>query len=155
MCQLCNYPKMLDRSGLDPTPNRLRVMEVIGNNPSPTGAQDIFTTLNRTADINRVTVYRILDLLVEKGLVERLNGGGRSLVYGLSPNENHPPHPHFHCRRCGAIQCLQPDSISMDIHTMQRSFAGEISSVEIRINGICRNCLKTGREQPSGKKPDK
>ena len=147
MCQNCNYTELLDGRGLEPIPNRLRIMEIIGNNPSPMGAQDIFATLTRTEDINRVTVYRILDLLVENGLVERLSGGGRSLVYGLSPSENHPAHPHFHCKSCGALQCMQPDSISMDIDDIQRTFAGEIQSVEIRINGICRTCLRSGRKQ--------
>jgi Fur family ferric uptake transcriptional regulator len=132
--------------GIDPTPNRMRIMEVVGNNPAPISAQDILTTMRRSEGINRVTIYRILDLLVEKNLVERLASGGRSLVYALTPSENHPAHPHFHCNSCGALQCMQPDSIGMDIHTMQRSFAGEISSVEIRINGICRNCLRTDKK---------
>jgi Fur family ferric uptake transcriptional regulator len=146
MCQHCNYPELLDVMGLDPTPNRLRVMEVVGNNTSPIGAQDIFTTLSRTAEINRVTVYRILDLLVEKGLVERLSGGGRSLFYGMAPNENHPAHPHFHCKSCGVLQCMQPVSLNVDIKDIQRSFAGEIRGVEVMVSGICRNCLRTEQD---------
>jgi len=142
----------MKNKGIDPTPNRMRIMEVVGSNPAPIAAQDILTTLRRSEGINRVTVYRILDLLVEKGLLERLSSGGRSLVYALSPNENHPAHPHFHCNNCGALECLQPDSISMDIQTMQRSFAGEISNIEIRINGICRNCLRTDKKLKKDKK---
>jgi Fur family ferric uptake transcriptional regulator len=142
MCQRCNYSEMIIDMGLDPTPNRVRVMEVIGNNPSPLRAQDIFTTLSRTADINRVTVYRILDLLVERGLVERLSPGGRSLAYGMAPNQNHPAHPHFNCKNCGALHCLQPDSLKVDITDIERSFAGEVRRVSVQVDGICRNCLK-------------
>jgi Fur family ferric uptake transcriptional regulator len=142
MCQRCNYAKLLDVVGLDPTPSRMRVLEVIGHNSSPVSAQDIFTTVSRTANINRVTVYRILDVLVEKGLVQRLSGGGRSLVYGLAANENHPAHPHFCCRSCGALQCLQPGSLKVDLRGIERSFAGEITGVEVRVDGICKNCLK-------------
>jgi Fur family transcriptional regulator, ferric uptake regulator len=144
MCQSCNYRQMLGSVGLKAIPNRLRVLEAIGSNPSPIGAQDIFQILSRTAGINRVTVYRILDLLAEKGLVIRLSGLGRGLVYGLAPNENHPPHPHFQCMDCGALQCMQPLSLSMDIREVQRSFAGEIMAVDIRVSGTCGNCLKTG-----------
>jgi Fur family ferric uptake transcriptional regulator len=142
VCQHCNYGELLISRDLEPLPNRVRVLEVIGGNPSPLSAQDIYATLSRTSAINRVTVYRILDALVEKGLVERLSGGGRSLVYGLAPNENHPAHPHFHCKSCGALQCLQPDSLKVDLRGIERSFAGEIRSVEIRVDGICKNCLK-------------
>jgi Fur family transcriptional regulator, ferric uptake regulator len=143
MCQNCNYLELLDNGGLEPTPGRVRVLEVIGNNSSPVSAQDIFTTVNRTANINRVTVYRILDVLVEKGLVERLSGGGRRMVYGLAPTEHHPAHPHFHCRSCGALQCLQPGSLKVDLRDIERSFAGEIQGVEVRVDGICRNCLRS------------
>ena len=87
MCQHCDYSNFLEASGLGHTPNRQGVLEVIGNNSSPLSAQQIFDTLSRTDNINRVTVYRILELLVDKGLVDRINGGGRSFVYGLAPNE--------------------------------------------------------------------
>ena len=142
MCHHCDYSGLLETSGLGHTTNRHRVFEVIGNNSTPLSAQQIFDTLNRTDNINRVTVYRILDLLVEKGLVNRISGGGRSFVYGLAPNENHPAHPHFYCKACGNLECLNPQSLSVDLQSMQRTFAGLIENVEVRVDGVCKNCLK-------------
>jgi len=141
MCHHCNYLSLLEESGLGPTPNRQRVLEVIGNNSGPLSSQQIFATLSRTDNINRVTVYRILDLLVEKGLVERISGGGRSYVYGLAPNENHPAHPHFYCKSCGNLECLNPQSLNVDLQSMQRTFPGLIENVEVRVDGVCKNCL--------------
>jgi Fur family ferric uptake transcriptional regulator len=141
MCHHCNYLSLLKESGLGPTPNRQRVLEVIGNNNGPLSAQQIFDTLSRTDNINRVTVYRILDLLVEKGLVDRISGGGRSFVYGLAPNENHPAHPHFYCKSCGNLECLNPQSLNVDLQDMQRTFPGVIENVEVRVDGVCKNCL--------------
>jgi Fur family ferric uptake transcriptional regulator len=143
MCQRCDYGGLLDSHGLEPTSGRMRVLEVIGNNPAPVNAQDIYATVRRTAAINRVTVYRILDILVEKGVVERLSGGGRSLMYGIAPNEHHPAHPHFRCTTCGGMQCLQPNTLKMDLRGIERSFVGEVQSVEVRVDGICRQCLKS------------
>jgi Fur family transcriptional regulator, ferric uptake regulator len=142
MCQHCDYSNLLKASGLGHTANRHHVLEVIGNNSSPLSAQQIFETLNRTENINRVTVYRILDLLVDKGLVDRINGGGRSFVYGLAPNENHPAHPHFFCKSCGHLECLNPQSLNLDLQPLQRTFAGLIENVEVRVDGVCKNCLK-------------
>ena len=65
----------------------MRVLEVVGNNSFPLSAKDIFNTLERNTGINRVTVYRILDLLVAHGVVDRLSTGGRACYYGLAPNE--------------------------------------------------------------------
>jgi Fur family ferric uptake transcriptional regulator len=134
---------MLERRGLEPISNRLRVLEVIGNNSAPVSAQDIYATVSRTAAINRVTVYRILDAMVERGVVERLSGGGRSLLYGLAPNEHHPAHPHFRCKSCGAMQCLQPGALRVDLKGIERSFVGEVQTVEVRVDGICRLCMKS------------
>ncbi len=141
MCQNCDYSSFLEASGLGHTPNRHRVLEVIGNTSSPLSAQQIFATLSRTANINRVTVYRILDLLVEKGLVDRISGGGRYFVYGLAPNENHPAHPHFYCKSCGNLECLNPRSLNVNLQPMQHTFPGLIENVEVRVDGVCKNCL--------------
>jgi len=143
MCQDCDYSSFLQASGLGHTPNRQRVLEVIGDSSHPLSAQQIFDTLSPTDNINRVTVYRILDLLVDNGLVSRISGGGRSFVYGPAPNENHPAHPHFYCKSCGNLECLNPLSLNVDLHPMQRTFTGLIENVEVRVDGVCKNCLKT------------
>jgi Fur family ferric uptake transcriptional regulator len=142
MCQHCDYPQILEKAGLAPTPKRLQVLEVIGGNSSPLNAQEIHQTLVRNDTINPVTVYRILDLLVESGVVERLSGGGRSFHYGLAPNEYHHPHPHFYCRSCGRMECLHPESLSLDASALQRTYPGRIENVEVRIDGVCKHCLK-------------
>ena len=151
MCQRCNYSELLDDRGIDPTPNRLRVMEVIGNNSSPIGAREILTTVSRNAQINRVTVYRILELLVENGVVQQMSGWGRGLVYGMAESKNHPAHPHFQCKNCGTLQCLQPVNLHVDIKDIDRSFVGEINGVEVRLSGICRNCLSKKKRRRTKK----
>ena len=146
MCHQCDYTKLLEESGLEPTPKRLQLLEVIGNNNSPLSAGQIFETLKRTHNINRVTVYRILDRLVQIGLVDRISGGGRSFVYGLAPNDNHPAHPHFFCKSCGNLECLNPQSLHVDMEPMQRTFPGSIENIEVRIDGVCKNCLRNERK---------
>jgi len=141
MCQNCNYRELLEGVGLAATGNRVRVLEVIGANKFPLTAAEIYATVERTMRINRVTVYRILDLLVEKHLVERLSAGGRAAHFGLAPNENHYPHPHFYCTRCGQMDCLSPGSLKIDTANLDRTFPGEIDRIEIRVDGVCKNCL--------------
>ena len=141
MCLQCDYESLLRRARLEATDNRLRVLEVVGNNSSPLSAGDIFNTLQRSSAINRVTVYRILDLLVAHGLVDRISTGGRAAYYGLAPNEHHRPHPHFYCKRCGLMECLNPESLTLAGDAFQKTFSGQIDKVEIRVDGICKNCM--------------
>lgn len=68
MCDNCDYENLLEAAGLDATRNRIDVLEVIGVNIYPLSAMDIYRTIERSHVINRVTVYRILYLLVEKKL---------------------------------------------------------------------------------------
>jgi Fur family ferric uptake transcriptional regulator len=142
MCHHCDYTELLKMSNLSATPNRLKILEMIGANRSPLSAREIFETISRTEDINQVTVYRILDLLVESGVIERLSGGGRSFYYGMAPNENHPSHPHFYCMRCGNLECLNPGGVQLGLDEIRRTFPGRIEKVEVRLDGICKNCLR-------------
>jgi Fur family ferric uptake transcriptional regulator len=142
MCNQCNYPDMLRDAGLRYTPNRLRVLEVIGGNNSPLSAREIHATVSRRHAINRVTVYRILDRLVAKGIVDQISSGGRETFYGLAPNEHHRPHPHFYCRNCGSMECLDPHSLNLDAGPLRQTFAGRIENVEVRVDGICKRCLR-------------
>jgi Fur family ferric uptake transcriptional regulator len=140
MCYQCDYEKLLSGANLEATTNRLRVLEVVGNNSFPLSASDIYKILKRSSTINRVTVYRILDLLVEHGVVERISTGGRASYYGLGPNDHHKPHPHFYCKICGQMNCLSPESLIIDTAPLWKTFPGRIDKVEVRIDGVCKNC---------------
>lgn len=142
MCHQCNYEELLAQANLEATANRVGVLEVVGNNSFPLSAGDIYKTLERSNTINRVTVYRILDLLVDNGLVERISSGGRAFFYGLAPNDYHRPHPHFYCKKCGQMDCLSPESLMVDTAPLWKTFPGRIDKVEVRIDGICKNCAK-------------
>lgn len=141
MCAKCDYTTMLKSLDLEPTRNRVRILEIIGHNSSPLSADDIFNTISRNFRINRVTVYRVLKLLTENELIVQFSGG-RSFHYGLAPNENHPPHPHFFCRICGIIECLNPESLAVDSENLEHNFPGKVEKLEIRVEGICRQCLR-------------
>jgi len=142
MCQRCDYRSLIEKGGLDYTPNRFKVLEIVGNSPSPLSAAEIHETLARSREVNRVTVYRVLELLVERKIVERISAGDRSFRYGLHPNTNHPPHPHFFCTRCGHMECLNPRSVHLDAESLKETFPGVIDKVEVRLDGMCKNCLR-------------
>ena len=145
MCNRCDYGSLLQDRDLECTLNRMRVLEMIGDSPYPLSAQEVFALASRGQNINRVTVYRILDLLVEKRLIERISAGDRSFRYGLAPNANHRRHAHFYCTGCGKMECLSPGSPVVDMAPLASTFPGTIERVEIRLDGICETCLQQER----------
>jgi len=54
MCDRCDYSDFLKERELEVTENRLRILEVLGNNNFPLSAGDIHKTLKRNISINRV-----------------------------------------------------------------------------------------------------
>ncbi len=143
MCQRCDYSKLLENAQLTPLPNRLMILEIVGNSPSPLSPQEIFEILQRSQKVNKVTIYSIMDLLVANELVERISAGDRSYRYGLAPNGNHPQHPHFYCHQCGNMECLAPEAVNVDTRSIERTFPALIEKIEIRLDGICKSCLKS------------
>ncbi|MFO7964850.1 MAG: transcriptional repressor [Desulfobacterales bacterium] len=142
MCRRCDYTGMLVNAGLTPLPNRLKILEVIGDSSSPLSAGEIHGILKRRNRINSVTVYRILGLLVKNRLVEKIISGDQSRRYGPAPNHYHRPHAHFFCRSCKSLKCLHPESLLLDIESLRKTFPGVIEHTQIRIDGICEKCLK-------------
>lgn len=144
--------RLLSGAGLKATPNRLGVLKIVSQAASPLSAREIHAALSRSRAADRVTIYRILDLLVDRGLVERLNFGDRSFRYGPAEGAGCPAHPHFFCTECGQMECLAPESLGLDLEGVRQTFPARIDKVEVRLDGVCKDCLR--RRPSSQKRPD-
>ncbi len=144
MCEHCNYPEMLESRGITTTPLREAVLSSIGDVDRPLAAVEIMASVRSRMSINKVTFYRIIDLLVDKGLVRRLSAGDRAFRYGIGETPHHPEHPHFVCTRCGDMECLGPEMLPAGIKNLQTGDKRIIKHVDVRFEGICENCVKAG-----------
>jgi Fur family ferric uptake transcriptional regulator len=132
--------KRLEKAGLEATDHRVRVLMAVGNTPYPSSAPEILETVRARTDINRVTVYRILDLLVEHEVLNRLDLGEKSRRFCLR-DAGEGEHPHFHCTRCDRYLCLHTDTLPLDLKALE-SLSMDVQHVDIRLEGICPACLK-------------
>ena len=60
-------------------------------------------------DLDRVTLYRVLEWLVEQSLAHRvggLSGFDRAMRFAFSRPEQGHAHAHFQCVQCGTTMCL-------------------------------------------------
>lgn len=144
MCEHCNYPEMLESRGITLTPLREAVLRSIGDADRPLAAVEIMASVRSHMPINKVTFYRIIDLLVDKGLVRRLSAGDRAFRYGMGVMSHHPDHPHFVCTRCGTMECLGPDLLPAGIKNLQTGDKRIIKRVDVLFEGVCESCVKAG-----------
>jgi Fur family ferric uptake transcriptional regulator len=134
----------LKEAGLEMTEHRLQVLMAVGNIAHPSSAQEILEKIRAKNDINRVTVYRILDLLVEHNVLNRLGLGEKSQRFCLRA-AHEDEHPHFHCTRCDCYLCLDARQLPVDRHALD-DLSLDIRHVDIRLEGICPACQKKLRE---------
>jgi len=143
-----NAFEVFNRYAIRETPIREVVVKVITESCHPLSASEILKSVRRLISINKVTLYRILDLLAEKGVVRRLTSGDRAFRYGIIEERDHTDHAHFVCTGCGVMECLDQDVISFDLKAPYNKIAGNlISNVEIIAEGICQRCLADEKDR--------
>ena len=87
-------------------------------------------------DLSLGTVYRNLRQLAGVGLIRSVG-----VVDGQERFDgNVSPHGHFVCRECGAV--LDVDLPELDLSALADSPPGLITGVEVRLTGLCRECLE-------------
>jgi len=87
-------------------------------------------------DLDRVSLYRSLDWLDAKQLVERLVGPDGTRRYASRPRDGHA-HPHFNCTACGTVICLH------DVTLSRPEVPGDyrVEDIAVTIRGVCPACL--------------
>ena len=130
--------KRLHEANLEITEHRLRVLMVVGNTDHPSSAPEILDKISGQKDINRVTVYRILDLLVKREVLNRLGLGEKPQRFCLR-SHHEDEHPHFHCTRCDCYICLDAGDLPLDRRVLEH-LSLDIRHIDVRLEGICPAC---------------
>lgn len=89
-------------------------------------------------DMNKTTVYRILERLEEEGILHSFTGkNGLKWVAKLDEKSrsNQKDHAHFQCEECGKSECLDVD-ISIPKVTDHK-----INSTNLILVGQCKDCI--------------
>lgn len=89
-------------------------------------------------DMDRATIYRILNRFCDDGLVHRIVADDGKQYFALceSCDHNHHQHNHFHfrCLTCDQVECLTTEiSVNLPAGYLAENFNGVIS-------GYCGNC---------------
>lgn len=96
-------------------------------------------------EIGLATVYRTLELLVETGLVHKLQFGDGCSRYELAEEDHH--HHHLVCARCGKIYEVSMDLLEELEHKIELDHDFAISGHHLQFYGTCSACKKQMREK--------
>ena len=115
------------------TSQRLAVYEFVHGNYSHPSVDDVWAHVKQILpSVTRESIYRILNELSEKGIIQRLDHL-ESARYDSRIGQQ----GHFICEICGEITDFAfPDSA---LHSTD-SPCGEVRHIELRLSGICEKC---------------
>ncbi len=101
----------------------------------PTADELYVRAKSRLPNISLGTVYRNLDLLVQKGEVVCLETAGLQRRF----DGDTTPHYHVRCRKCGKVQDLPGEFRLPDIPSAPlNDFT--VTGVRVEFEGICSSC---------------
>ena len=129
---------LLREHGVQVTAQRLAVLRAVSSRPHGT-ADDIAEVVRaEIGAISRQAVYDALGILVETGLIRRIQPAGASALYEDRVGDNHH---HLICRTCRKtvdVDCAVGDTPCL---TAAADMGYQIDAAEVIYWGTCPECL--------------
>lgn len=129
--------------GVQVTAQRLAVLRAVSDHPHATADQVAVAVRSAIGAISRQSVYDALALLVDLGLVRRIQPTGSPARYEDRVADNHH---HLICRGCGAVVDVDCAIGSAPCLVAADDQGYQIDEAEVAYWGRCPQCQATDAE---------
>ncbi len=131
---------VLAQAGLKRGGARERIVELLADQPCALSAVQIEDGLRHQGrPTGRASIYRVLELLVEHGLVERVEvGDGQARFERVRPGGDH--HHHLVCERCGRLVAFDDPGLERAIDRLSERLGVRVASHDVLLRGACKKC---------------
>ncbi len=104
------------------------------------GAQEIHDRLRALGrPVGLASVYRIVDRLTDKGLLQRLDlGDGITRFEPVRADEEH--HHHLVCDGCGKVETFADERLETVIRDVERRSGYAVAAHDVVLRGACTAC---------------
>lgn len=127
--------QLIRTTGARATPARIRVLRLLREAPTALAHNEIELSL-APSPLDRVTLYRVLDWLVESGLAHKSADNQRVFRFSAASPGEHKAHVHFHCEHCGGVFCV--DASPPPAPVLPEGFT--VSRLDLDLRGCCARC---------------
>jgi Fur family ferric uptake transcriptional regulator len=133
---------LLRQRGIQVTAQRLAVLRAVSGQPHITADGVAEVVRGEIGAISRQSVYDALGLLVEKGLIRRIQPVGSPARFEDRVGDNHH---HLICRVCGRVVDVDCAVGSAPCLTASDGRGFEIDEAEVAYWGRCPECVAQSR----------
>jgi Fe2+ or Zn2+ uptake regulation protein len=130
----------LNDVALRATPARIAVMQLLEKTTTPVDAQMIKDYLDEAKiATDPATVFRIMGMFMEKGLVKQVSFNEGKFRYELASK---PDHHHLVCNNCGKIEDFSDCAIPELESDIKKKKGFKVESHALEFYGLCTKCQK-------------
>lgn len=130
--------ELLQKRNLKATSTRVNLLKKMGKFGSAMSHSDIQKQMK---PVDRVTLYRTIETLKEKGIIHRAFQENNETYYaicGVSCDENDHRHEHVHFK-CSSCNTIKSEELKNNIEILVPNH--QIHKISVNIEGLCENCL--------------
>ncbi len=128
----------LNEVELRATPARIALMQLLEKSDKPLDIQSMIEFLEqKDLKTDPATVFRIINMFTEKGLVKPIQLNEGKFRYELTAKEDHH---HLVCEKCGDIEDISDCNINALEKEIEKMKQFKVTSHSLEFFGICKSC---------------
>ena len=119
---------------------RERIIRLLDEQPCALSAVEIEDALRAEGrPTGRASIYRVLELLIEHGLAERVTvGPGQARFETIHPSGHH--HHHLVCDQCGRLVAFHDPGLECAIDRVSERLGVRVERHDVLLRGSCERC---------------
>lgn len=120
------------------TTARKAILDILTTSDEPLTVKDIIQLLSKRAfDVDRTTVFRIMNAFTDRGIVRKLEFGEGNFRYELL---SLPHHYHIVCTKCGTIRDVEGCYVEDVEKETATKYNFKITHHRLDFFGLCERC---------------
>ncbi len=119
------------------TPGRIQVLAMLLEEQRAVSHHEIEQWFQAKRRLDRVTLYRVLEWLNDRGYIHRVVGDDRVWRFRANTDLNPHQHAHFECTRCTTVICLDDTKAEYN-RPLPAGYRSQ--HIELTVKGLCAEC---------------
>lgn len=130
----------LKSKGFRITKARTLIVDAFSQKHSPLNANDLIDILKKEINtINKSTIYRELEFLIEQNIIKEIEIDPNKSVYEMNFKEDH--HHHIQCTNCKRIDHIELNQVEKALEKESKMLDGyKITDHSVKLYGLCSDC---------------